>query len=143
VDLCHFGVPDWLGNFQNPDFATQFANYAGAFADRYPWIQVYTPVNEMFICAIFSGQIWLVERADEDRSGLRHRAQEHRQRQCPGDDGDFEAPAGRHLCPVRILGIFPRDSPAAIGPAEKMNSRRFLSLDLNYGAASTARCSNI
>src|SRR4051794_36415659 len=20
VDLCHFGVPDWLGNFQNPDF---------------------------------------------------------------------------------------------------------------------------
>src|SRR5690242_15379218 len=19
VDLCHFGVPDWLGNFQNPD----------------------------------------------------------------------------------------------------------------------------
>ena len=20
VDLCHFGVPDWLENFQNPDF---------------------------------------------------------------------------------------------------------------------------
>src|ERR1044071_3477312 len=20
VDLCHFGVPDWLGNFQNPEF---------------------------------------------------------------------------------------------------------------------------
>ena len=20
VDLCHFGVPDWIGNFQNPDF---------------------------------------------------------------------------------------------------------------------------
>jgi beta-glucosidase/6-phospho-beta-glucosidase/beta-galactosidase len=19
VDLCHFGVPDWIGNFQNPD----------------------------------------------------------------------------------------------------------------------------
>ena len=22
VDLCHFGVPDWIGNFQNPDFPT-------------------------------------------------------------------------------------------------------------------------
>ena len=21
VDLCHFGLPDWLGNFQNPDIA--------------------------------------------------------------------------------------------------------------------------
>ncbi|MEJ7684475.1 MAG: hypothetical protein WKG06_42840 [Segetibacter sp.] len=20
VDLCHFGVPDWIGNFQNPEF---------------------------------------------------------------------------------------------------------------------------
>ena len=20
VDLCHFGVPDWVGNFQNPDW---------------------------------------------------------------------------------------------------------------------------
>src|SRR3712207_1810525 len=28
---------------------------------------------------------------------------------------------------------FHADSPAAIGAAEKMNSRRFLSLDLNYG----------
>src|SRR4051812_16754718 len=23
VDLCHFGVPDWVGNFQNPDFAAK------------------------------------------------------------------------------------------------------------------------
>jgi beta-glucosidase len=20
MDLCHFGVPDWVGNFQNSDF---------------------------------------------------------------------------------------------------------------------------
>ncbi|MHA4875174.1 hypothetical protein, partial [Enterococcus faecium] len=34
VDLCHFGVPDWIGNFQNPDFPELFAAYARAFADR-------------------------------------------------------------------------------------------------------------
>ena len=28
VDLCHFGVPDWIGNFQNPDFPELFADYA-------------------------------------------------------------------------------------------------------------------
>ena len=25
VDLCHFGVPDWIENFQNPDFPHFFA----------------------------------------------------------------------------------------------------------------------
>jgi len=24
ADLCHFGVPDWLGDFQNPDFPDLF-----------------------------------------------------------------------------------------------------------------------
>ena len=54
VDLCHFGVPDWVGNFQNPEFPDLFATYAGDFARRFPWVQLYTPINEMFICAMFS-----------------------------------------------------------------------------------------
>ena len=32
LDLCHFGVPDWLGNFQNGDFPNYFAEYAAAVA---------------------------------------------------------------------------------------------------------------
>src|SRR4051794_38858479 len=55
VDLCHFGVPDWIGNFQNPDFPRLFAEYARAFAERFPWVWLYTPVNEMYIAAHFSG----------------------------------------------------------------------------------------
>lgn len=51
VDLCHFGLPDWLGDFQNPDFPQQFAAYAVAFAERYHWVQWYTPVNEIYLCA--------------------------------------------------------------------------------------------
>src|SRR5947209_7711521 len=35
ADLCHFGVPDWIGDFQNPDWPKLFAEYAGAFAQRY------------------------------------------------------------------------------------------------------------
>jgi beta-glucosidase/6-phospho-beta-glucosidase/beta-galactosidase len=133
VDLCHFGVPDWLGNFQNPDFAPQFANYAAAFADRFPWVQLYTPVNEMFICAAFSAKYgWWNEQMKTDRGFVT---------------------ALKNIVKANVLAMmeilkrrpdaifiqsesseyFHADSPAAIGPAEIMNARRFLSLDLNYG----------
>jgi len=56
ADLCHFGVPDWIGNFQNPEWPELFAQYARAFALRYEWIQLFTPVNEIFICASFSAR---------------------------------------------------------------------------------------
>ncbi len=36
VDLCHFGVPDWIGNFQNPDFPSFSRATPPAFARRYP-----------------------------------------------------------------------------------------------------------
>ena len=54
VDLCHFGLPDWMGNFQNPDFPALFAEYATAFAKRFPYLQFYTPINEIFIAATCS-----------------------------------------------------------------------------------------
>ena len=63
ADLCHFGVPDWVGSFQNPDWPGYFAEYARAFARRYPWVSRYTPVNEIFVAARFSGQYgWWNER---------------------------------------------------------------------------------
>jgi beta-glucosidase/6-phospho-beta-glucosidase/beta-galactosidase len=69
ADLCHFGVPDWIGNFQNPDFPSLFAEYAAAFSARYEWIQLYTPVNEMYICAVFSALFgWWNEQLTSDRA---------------------------------------------------------------------------
>ena len=56
LDLLHFGVPDWLGSFQNPELPVRFAAYAGAVAKRYPWVRFYTPVNEIYVCAKFSGK---------------------------------------------------------------------------------------
>jgi beta-glucosidase/6-phospho-beta-glucosidase/beta-galactosidase len=54
MDLCHFGVPNWLENFQNPQMPERFAEYATAFAKRYPWVKFYTPVNEMYVTAKMS-----------------------------------------------------------------------------------------
>jgi beta-glucosidase/6-phospho-beta-glucosidase/beta-galactosidase len=68
LDLCHFGLPDWLGDFQNPEFPVHFARYAGAVAERYPWVRFFTPVNEIYVCARNSGKegLWN-ERLKTDR----------------------------------------------------------------------------
>ena len=72
ADLCHFGVPDFIGDFQNPDFPELFARYARAFALRFPWVQLYTPINEMYICALFSAKYgWWNEQRTDDRSFVR------------------------------------------------------------------------
>jgi beta-glucosidase len=133
VDLCHFGVPDWIGDFQNPDFPQLFALYAGEFAERYPWVQLYTPINEMFICAVFSAMYgWWNEQLKSDRAFVT---------------------ALKHMVKANIMAMieilkrrpdaifiqsesseyFHADSPAAIHEAELRNRWRFLSLDLNYG----------
>ncbi|OON69451.1 family 1 glycosylhydrolase [Hymenobacter sp. CRA2] len=133
VDLCHFGLPDWLGNFQNGDFPQLFADYARAFAARFPWVQLYTPVNEMFICAQFSALYgWWNEQLTSDQAfvtALKYIVKAN-------------VLAMRAISEVRPDALFIQsesseyfhaENPAAIGPAELMNARRFLSLDLNYG----------
>ena len=133
VDLCHFGVPDWIGDFQNPEFPMLFAGYARDFAERFPWVQLYTPINEMFVCATFSAAYgWWNEQRSDDRSfvtALKHIA-------------EANVRAMQSILDVRPDAIFIQsesseyfhaDSPNAIKPAEILNARRFLALDLNYG----------
>ena len=133
VDLCHFGVPDWIGDFQNPDFPALFAGYAGDFARRFPWVQLYTPVNEMYVCALFSARYgWWNEQLSSDRAFVT---------------------ALKHIVKANVLAMhailavrpdalfiqsesseyFHAENPSAVKPAEILNAERFLSLDLNYG----------
>src|SRR5205823_92805 len=51
------------------DWPALFAEYAGAFAARFPWVQCYTPVNEIYVCAKLSALegVWN-ERKQGDRS---------------------------------------------------------------------------
>lgn len=133
VDLCHFGVPDWLGDFQNPDFPKHFAAYAKAFAKRFPYLQLYTPINEIFIAAMFSAQYgWWNE--------------------CHTSDKSFVT-ALKHLCKANVMAMkeilaiqpeaafiqsesseyFHAIDPQAAPLARFLNQKRFLSLDLTYG----------
>ena len=56
LDLMHFGVPDWLGDYQNPELPVHFADYAAAVVERYPWVRFYTPVNEIYVTARVSAK---------------------------------------------------------------------------------------
>ena len=133
VDLCHFGVPDWIGDFQNRDFPELFARYARAFAERFAWVQLYTPVNEMFICAQFSAMFgWWNEEGRTDQTFVR----------ALTNIVKANVLAMKAILQVRPDAIFIQsesseyfhaENPKAIKPAEIENARRFLSLDLNYG----------
>jgi beta-glucosidase/6-phospho-beta-glucosidase/beta-galactosidase len=137
ADLCHFGVPDWVGGFDNPDWPPHFAEYARAFADRYPWVRLYTPVNEIFVAATFSGQNgWWNQRAAGDRGfvvALEQlcRANVLAMRAILTSQGMI----GR--TPVFIQSesseYFHPETPDAVARAEFLNEQRFLALDLTYG----------
>jgi beta-glucosidase len=133
VDLCHFGLPDWLGNFQNPDFPDLFADYAEAFACRFPWVQLYTPINEMFICALFSASYgWWNEQLRSDVgfvTALKHIVKAN----VLAMERILKVRPDAMFVQSESSEYFHAENPAAIKPAEVLNSRRFLSLDLNYG----------
>jgi beta-glucosidase/6-phospho-beta-glucosidase/beta-galactosidase len=133
ADLCHFGVPSWLGGFQDIAFPVLFAEYARAFARRYPWVRYYTPVNEIFICANFSARMgWWNE--------------------CQTGEATF-VKALRNLCMAHELAVeailserpdaiivqseslehFHAAGKSAQAEADHCNGIKFLSLDLTLG----------
>ena len=133
VDLCHFGVPDWLGNFQNPDFPKYFEEYAKAFAQRFPHLQFYTPVNEIFIAATFSAQYgWWNERLTSDKAfvmALKNLCMANTLAmrtilQIQPEATFIQSESSEYYHPVK---------PEAQKIANFLNEKRFLSLDLTYG----------
>lgn len=133
VDLCHFGLPDWLGDFQNPDFPRYFAEYAKEFALRFPYLQFYTPVNEIFITAMFSGQYgWWNECLHDDRSfvtALKNLCKAnilamHEILKIQPNAVFIQSESSEYFHPVR---------PEVQTRANFLNQKRFLSLDLTYG----------
>ncbi|MGE3608415.1 MAG: family 1 glycosylhydrolase [Bacteriovoracaceae bacterium] len=139
TDLCHFGVPDWIGNFQNPDFPKYFAEYAQAFAKRYPWVRWYTPINEIFIAATFSAQYgWWNERLTGDRHFIIALTN-----LCKAN-----TLAMRSILEVQPNSVFVQSesseyfhphAPGCMARANLLNEKRFLALDLTYGHNIDAR----
>jgi beta-glucosidase/6-phospho-beta-glucosidase/beta-galactosidase len=133
ADLCHFGVPDWLGNFQNPDWPELFAAYARAFADRYPWVRFYPPVNEIFVTATFSGKYgWWNEQLASDRgfvTALKHLARAN----LLAEEAILAVQPTALFIQSESTEYFHPTGPEAMDRADLHNQKRFLSLDFCYG----------
>ena len=135
MDLCHFGVPDWLENFQNSEVPQRLSEYAAAFAKRYPWVKFYTPINEMYVTARMSAL-----------EGLWNE-------QLRSDDGFVKATSHLAKASVLMMQAIQRERPDAVfvnsessefyqaccpdrevrRVADFENGRRFIALDLLYG----------
>lgn len=141
VDLCHFGVPDWIGDFQNKEWPELFAEYAAAFAARFPWVRLYTPVNEIFIAATFSAQIgWWNERLASDAAfvtALRNLVKANLL--AEGAILRTRQQTGTLFIQSESTEYFHAECPAAEERASFYNEKRFLSLDLCYGHDVSAR----
>lgn len=53
--LLHHGSGPAYTSLDDPDFPAKFAEYAAAVAERYSWLEYFTPVNEPLTTARFSG----------------------------------------------------------------------------------------
>jgi beta-glucosidase/6-phospho-beta-glucosidase/beta-galactosidase len=133
ADLCHFGVPGWVGDFQNPDWPSLFVEFAEAFAKRFPWITFYTPVNEIFITATFSAQFgWWNERLKSDRAfvnALKHLVQAN----VRAMHAILKVNPNAIFIQSESSQYFHAEGPASENAARRYNEKRFLALDLTYG----------
>lgn len=55
VGLVHHGSGPLDTSLLDPKFPERLAQYAGELAERYPWVELYTPINEPNTTARFSG----------------------------------------------------------------------------------------
>lgn len=55
VGLVHHGSGPRCTDLTSPEFATQLSKFAGRVAEKFPWINHYTPVNEPLTTARFCG----------------------------------------------------------------------------------------
>jgi len=133
ADLCHFGVPGWLGGFQDDAFPVLFAEYARSFARRYPWVRYFTPVNEIFICANFSAMRgWWNECEKSDATFVRAL-----RNLCMAHELAVEALLTERPDAIIVQGEsiehFHPAGLAAQKEADRWNGIKHLSLDLTLG----------
>jgi len=130
--LVHHGSGPRRTNLLDPDFPAKFADYAASVAKRYPWIDLWTPINEPLTTARFSALYGLWYPHLRDHSAFL-RALVH---QC---DATVRAMEAIRASNPRALLVQTEDlgksfaTPSLQYQADHENERRWLSLDLLCG----------
>jgi beta-glucosidase/6-phospho-beta-glucosidase/beta-galactosidase len=116
-----------------------FADYARAFAQRYPWVELYTPINEMYVTAKFSAHEgrWN-ERLSSDRAfvtAIKHLTMAN----LLATEAILAVQPSARFIQSESSEYFHPSSPGAMDVARHFNEMRFLALDLTYGTDVCAR----
>ncbi len=138
LDLMHFGVPDWVGDYQNPELPIHFAKYCAAVARRYPWVRYYTPINEIYVTAKFSAKdgVWN-EQLKSDKAfvtAMKHTV-------AASILGTQEIAKHRNDCVIvqSETAEYLHETCAEVSQKTRMeNKQRLISLDLLYAYQSDA-----
>jgi dTDP-4-dehydrorhamnose reductase len=132
VGFVHHGSGPLGTHLLDPQFVDRLSAYAAAFAERYPWVRRYTPINEPLTTARFAALygIWYPHCRD-DKSFVTALVT-----QCRAIGEAMAAIRARvpeaELVQTEDAG-FVRSTPAIAAQAAFENHRRWLSLDLLAG----------
>lgn len=132
VTLLHHGSGPPHTSLLDPSFPQQFAAYARAVAERYPWLRYFTPVNEPLttarFCALYG--VWYPHAADDRAfvTALQHELIATKR----------AMDAIRSVVPDALLVqtedlAYISSTPRLAYQAELENERRFASFDLLCG----------
>ena len=132
VGLLHHGSGPRETSLVDPAFPSKLARFARAVAERYPWVEDFTPVNEPLTTARFSGLYGLwYPHARDDRTFAVALVNQLRATRLAMEAIRDVVPTAR-LVQTEDLGAC-HATPALRYQAEFENARRWLSFDLLCG----------
>lgn len=132
VTLLHHGSGPRETNLLDPNFPIKFAAYARAVAERFPWIELYTPINEPLTTARFSCLYgWWYPHARDDGKFLRALLNQCRATVLAMRAIRAVNPSAK-LVQTEDLGKV-HSTPALRYQADFENERRWLTFDLLSG----------
>ena len=135
ADLAHAGVPSWMSGVGDPQFPEHFADYARAFARRFPWVTHFAPVRSLGDVAAASALDgrWNEARAS-DADFLRTVANMARAHELAVSAILAERPDATIVLSAPAAHAHAAGEGAR-AEAERRNARRWLGLDLCLGTA--------
>jgi dTDP-4-dehydrorhamnose reductase len=133
VGLVHHGSGPRYTSLLDPEFPEKLAAYAGAVAERYPWVTDYTPVNEPLTTARFSCLYGHWYPHDRDPLNFARALIAQCRAVVLAMKAIRKVNTGARLLQTEDLGKTV-STPALVYQAEFENHRRWLTYDLLCGA---------
>ena len=133
ADLMHFGVTDDLSGMGDPRLVDRYTEYAAAFAERFPWVRYYTPVNEPLLASVFSAGIGAWNERMRDQRSMVHTIVNLASCAVRGTEVVRSQRADAIFIQAEPCEVYIASEPAAQPGTDFLNERRFIEFDLTYG----------